>query len=537
MGALLPGEFSKHRTVRGTLRANNFGDPKRYERNLCDDGANSQHRRKLDKRSQPANWCDVKGPAANPSTPRSNSPPKRIVIVGAGFGGLWAIKALSDAPIEIVVIDRANYHLFQPLLYQVATAGLSPADIAAPIRGIVGRHQNVTVILGEVVGIDVAARTVSISDGRRMPYDYLILATGSGDSYFGHDDWKSFAPSLKRIEDATEIRQRILLSFERAETEADADERRRLMTLVIVGGGPTGAELAGAIAELVRRALAKDFRNIDPRSARIFLVEAGPRLLPSFPDALSEDARKRLTQLGAEISLGTPVTAINASGVTVGTRRVEARTVIWAAGVTASPAGQWIGAKCDRAGRIEVSPDLSVPGHSEIFAIGDTALSLNAAGKPLPGVAAVAKQQGHYVGRLIAARACGASPLKPFHYRDYGNLATIGRRAAVVDFGWLRLRGFAAWLIWSVAHIYFLIGFRNRTSVAINWLWAYFTFQRGARLIIGAIPPKRGDRVEPAQASSRDTLKGTETGSETAVGVVLPQSSPVQIQGDLHHRP
>jgi NADH:ubiquinone reductase (H+-translocating) len=412
----------------------------------------------------------------------------RVVIVGAGFGGLWAAKALANAPVEVVVIDRENYHLFQPLLYQVATAGLSPADIAAPIRGIVGAYRNVTVLLGEIVGVDVVARAVSIRGERHMPYDYLVLATGARHAYFGHDDWEPLAPGLKRIEDATEIRRRILLAFERAENETDADERRRLMNLVIVGGGPTGVELAGAIAELARRALAKDFRNIDPRASRIILVEAGPRLLPSFPEDLSEDATRRLKELGVEVRLGEPITAIDSSGVNIDTTRIEARTVIWAAGVAASPAGHWISAKCDRVGRIEVNADLSVPGHPEIFAIGDTALALGANGKPLPGIAPVAKQQGHYVGSLIKTRQRGAQRVKPFHYRSYGNLATIGRKAAVIDFGWIHFRGLVAWVIWSVVHIYFLIGFRNRAMVALDWLWAYFTFQRGARLITGSRP-------------------------------------------------
>jgi NADH:ubiquinone reductase (H+-translocating) len=418
----------------------------------------------------------------------SHTAPLRVVIVGAGFGGLWATKTLANAAVEIVVVDRENYHLFQPLLYQVATAGLSPADIAAPIRGIVGAYRNVTVLLGEIVGVDVGARTVSIMGGRHVPYDYLILATGARHAYFGHDEWELLAPGLKRIEDATEIRRRILLAFERAESEADADERRRLMNLIIVGGGPTGVELAGAIAELARRALAKDFRNIDPRVTRIILVEAGPRLLPSFPEDLSNDATRRLERLGVEVRLGTPVTAIDSSGVTFGPVRIESRTVIWAAGVAASPAGNWIGAKCDRIGRIEVDRDLSVPGHPEIFAIGDTALALDADGKPLPGIAPVAKQQGRYVGKLIKTRLRGAKRAKPFRYRSYGNLATIGRKAAVIDFGWIHLRGLVAWVIWSVVHIYFLIGFRNRAMVALDWLWAYFTFQRGARLITGSQP-------------------------------------------------
>ena len=345
---------------------------------------------------------------------------------------------------------------------------VGPPLIAAPIRGIVGAYRNVTVLLGEIVGVDVGARTISIMGGRHVPYDYLILATGARHAYFGHDEWELLAPGLKRIEDATEIRRRILRAFERAESEADADERRRLMNLVIVGGGPTGVELAGAIAELARRALAKDFRNIDPRVTRIFLVEAGQRLLPSFPEDLSNDATRRLERLGVEVRLGAPVTAIDSSGVTIGPVRIDSRTVIWAAGVAASPAGNWIGAKCDRVGRIEVDRNLSVPGHPEVFAIGDTALALDGDGKPLPGIAPVAKQQGRYVGNLIKARLHGAERPKSFRYRSYGNLATIGRKAAVIDFGWIHLRGLVAWVIWSVVHIYFLIGFRNRAMVALD---------------------------------------------------------------------
>ena len=425
---------------------------------------------------------------ANSSILPSPAVRPRVVIIGAGFGGLWAAKTLANASVEVVVIDRENYHLFQPLLYQVATAGPSPADIAAPIRGIIGAYRNITVLLGEIVGVDVVARAVSIMGGCHVLYDYLVVATGARHAYFGHDKWELLTPGLKRIEDATEIRRRILLAFERAESETDTDERRRLMNLVIVGGGPTGVELAGAIAELARRALAKDFRTIDPRVTRIILVEAGPRLLPSFPEDLSDDAKRRLERLGVEIRLGAPVTAIDASGVTIGPARIEARTVIWAAGVAASPAGRWIGAKCDRVGRIEVDRDLSVPGHPEIFAIGDTALALDASGKPLPGTAPVGKQQGRYVGNLIKARFRGAEGSEPFHYRNYGNLATIGRSAAIIDFGWIHMRGLVAWVIWSVVHIYFLIGFRNRAMVALDWLWAYFTFQRGARLITGSRP-------------------------------------------------
>ena len=375
------------------------------------------------------------------SIARSDAAPPRVVIVGAGFGGLWAAKALANAPVEVVVIDRENYHLFQPLLYQVATAGLSPADIAAPIRGIVGAYRNVTVMLGEVVGIDVVARAVLIMGGQHLPYEYLVLATGARHAYFGHDDWEPLAPGLKRIEDATEIRRRILLAFERAENETDADERRRLMNLVIVGGGPTGVELAGAIAELARRALAKDFRNIDPRVARIILVEAGPRLLPSFPENLSADATRRLERLGVEVRLGAPVTAIDPSGVTIGTARIEARTVIWAAGVAASPAGHWIGATCDRVGRIEVVPT------SPCRVIRKSSLSaiLRWCSMPLASHSrhrSSRQTAGALCRQLIEARLRGTERLEPFRYRDFGNLATIGRKAAVVDFGWLRLRGF-----------------------------------------------------------------------------------------------
>lgn len=406
-----------------------------------------------------------------------------VVIVGAGFGGLSAAQALGNSAVDVVLIDRGNYHLFQPLLYQVATAGLSPADIAAPIRGIVGRYDNITVLLGEVVSVDTAQRIVHMGD-RPIAYDYLILATGARHAYFGHDEWERFAPGLKRIEDATEIRRRILLAFEQAECEAHEDERRRLMNFIVVGGGPTGVEMAGAMAELARRALARDFRHIDPRAARIILIEAGPHVLPTFPETLSRNAERQLERLGVEVRTGAPVTAVDAGGVVAGGERIDARTVIWAAGVAASPAAAWIGADHDRAGRIKVNPDLSVPGHPEVFAIGDTALSLAPDGKPLPGVAPVAKQQGYYVARLIKTRLKGEET-RGFRYRNYGNLATIGRKAAVADFGRIRLHGLIAWLIWTVAHIYYLIGFRNRLMVAIDWLWAYFTFQRGARLITG----------------------------------------------------
>jgi NADH:ubiquinone reductase (H+-translocating) len=423
--------------------------------------------------------------AAAPRRPSASRP--RIVIVGAGFGGLTAAKALAKASADITVIDRRNYHLFQPLLYQVATAGLSPADIAAPIRAILGRQKNTTVLLGKVTGIDTAARDVLI-DSQRVPYDYLILATGARHAYFGHEEWAAVAPGLKKIEDATDIRRRILTAFETAENTEDTAERRRLLTFVVVGGGPTGVELAGAVAELARRALARDFRNIDPGSARVLLVEVGPRLLAAFPEALSARAADALQKLGVETRLGCAVTACDDRGVDIGGERIDAGAIIWAAGVMASPAAKWLAAEKDRAGRVRVAADLSVPGHKNIFVIGDTALSLDRDNKPVPGIAPAAKQQGKYVSRLIRARLEGRAAPNPFRYRHLGNLATIGRRAAVADFGWIKLTGALAWLLWGVVHVFFLIGFRNRVAVLLDWLWSYATFQRGSRLITGSQP-------------------------------------------------
>ncbi len=407
----------------------------------------------------------------------------QVVIVGAGFGGLFAAQALADSPVDLTVIDRHNYHLFQPLLYQVATAGLSPADIAWPVRSILRRQKNATVLLGEVTGVDSQAREVLMGE-RRVRYDWLVLATGARHSYFGHDEWEPAAPGLKRIEDATEIRARMLLAFERAEAETDPEKRRGLLSFVVVGGGPTGVELAGALAEVARRALARDFRRIDPRSARIVLLEAGPRILATFPETLSSIAQRSLEKLCVEVRTGKAVTGVTEIGVCVGDNRIAARTVLWAAGVTASPAATWIGAEADRAGRIKVNPDLSVPWKQRIFAIGDTALVMQD-GKPVPGLAPAAKQQGTYIAGVIDAAARGRPAPPPFRYRDYGNLATIGRKSAVIDFGWIRLSGFIAWVLWCVAHVYYLIGMRNRLIVSIHWLWAYFTFQRGARLITG----------------------------------------------------
>ena len=407
----------------------------------------------------------------------------RVVIVGAGFGGLTAAKALARAAFNVTVIDRRNYHLFQPLLYQVATAVLSPADIAAPIRGILRRQANCRVVLANVSGVDGAGQQV-ITDRGLIPYDYLILATGARHAYFGHDEWERHAQGIKKIEDATALRRKILIAFERAETERSAGERQRLLTFVIVGGGPTGVEIAGALAELARTALAQDFRSIDPQDARVVLVEAGPRLLPSFHRKLSEYARTSLTKLGVDVLLDTAVTACDASGVNVSGERIEARTIVWAAGVRASPAGKWLGAETDRAGRVMVGPDLSAPGYRNVFVIGDTAHVKGADGQPLPGVANVAKQQAYHVAnRLMQQRPDQAGP--PFRYRDPGSMATIGLKRAVAELHGLRLSGFPAWLLWSLAHIYFLIGFRSRLSVALSWAWKYVTFERGTRLITG----------------------------------------------------
>jgi len=408
----------------------------------------------------------------------------RIVIVGAGFGGLSAAAGLAGVDADVTVIDRRNYHLFQPLLYQVATAGLSPAQIAAPIRAILRGAANVRVMLGKVSGIDRERRTVLLDD-RAVDYDVLVLATGARHAYFGHDDWESAAPGLKNIDDATAIRRRILTAFERAEQTTDPEERRRLLTFVVIGGGPTGVEMAGAIAELAHVALRHDFRTINPREARIVLVEAGPRLLPSFPATLSEAAHRSLERLHVEVRLGLPVTHCDAAGVTIGEEPLAAATLVWAAGVAASPAAQWLGVEPDRVGRVVVGPDLTVPGHPEIFVIGDTAQVLDKNGAPLPGVAPVAKQQGAYVARVLGARLAGRPAPPPFRYRNWGTLATIGRRAAVADFGWLKLDGTLAWLLWGLVHVSFLIGFRNRLVVILDWLWSYVTFQSGARLITG----------------------------------------------------
>jgi len=439
---------------------------------------------------------------SDPRTEAETARKPHLVIVGGGFGGLSAAKALAKAPFEITLIDRTNHHLFQPLLYQVATASLSPADIASPIRHVLNDQPNVKVMLGAVSGVDLARREV-LADDRRVPYDYLVLATGARHAYFGHDDWAAVAPGLKTLDDATALRRRILLAFERAETEDNAEERARLLTFVVIGGGPTGVEMAGAIAELAKRALAEDFRSIDPRAARIILVEAASRVLTPFDETLSEAARRALTQLGVEVRTGAAVTDCSADGVRLGDSFIASRTIIWAAGVMASPAGRWLGAETDRAGRVVVRSDLSVPGHPEVFVIGDTAAVNDENGAPLPGVAPVAKQQGQYVAQALIARHEGRT-VAAFRYRDYGTLATVGRSRAVAQFGKLKISGLPAWLLWTVAHIYYLIGFRNRFVVALNWAWSYVTFQRGSRLITGLeTHPAAQPQAEPVERHSK----------------------------------
>jgi len=415
----------------------------------------------------------------------------KVVIVGAGFGGLEAAKALSHVAVDVTVIDRQNHHCFQPLLYQVATAALSPAEIAWPIRHILRQQRNATVLMAEVSGIDLAGRCVQ-TGADPIPYDYLVIATGATHSYFGHDDWIDFAPGLKRIEDATRIRRSILLAFEHAELAHDDAERQRLLTFVIVGGGATGVEMAGAIAEIARQTLAKDFRRIDPRSSRIILLEAGPRVLPTLPEDLSAYAERTLTRMGVDVRTSTRVINCDRRGVDLDRGRIDAGTIIWAAGVVASPAAHWLGAEHDYAGRVLVRPDLSVPNHPEVFVIGAAAGVHDQTGAMVPGVAPAAKQMGRYVGRVIAARVDDTPSPPPFRYRSLGDLATIGRRAAVVNFGYLRLKGFVGWLFWSLVHIYFLIGVKNRFIVAFTWLWDYLTFHRGARLITEVPPPGRG---------------------------------------------
>ena len=408
---------------------------------------------------------------------------RHIVIVGGGFAGLWAARALAKAPVRITLLDRGNHHLFQPLLYQVATAGLSAPNIAAPLRHILRRQKNVTVLLGEVANISPDEKRVLLGDGRTLDYDHLLLASGATHAYFGHDEWAPHAPGLKTLDDALEIRHRILTAFERAEAEDDEAKRAAWLTFAIVGGGPTGVELAGTLAEIARHTLHGEFRRADPRKARVLLLEAGPRVLSSFPESLSAKARTQLERLGVEIRTGVPVAQIDSEGVQLGDVHIAARTVLWAAGVAASPLARDLGVPLDRAGRVIVMPDLSVPGHPEIFVAGDLA-SIQHEGKQVPGVAPAAKQMGRHVAQAIRARLQGRAAA-PFRYRDFGNLATIGRMAAVVDVHGLRLSGLIAWWFWLAAHVFFLIGFRNRMVVLIDWAQAYWSYQRSARIILG----------------------------------------------------
>jgi len=408
----------------------------------------------------------------------------QIVILGAGFGGLFAAKRLAGVAANVTVVDRHNYHLFQPLLYQVATAGLPPSDIAWPIRSILSRQKNTSVLLGEVMDIDVGRREV-ILQNESIAFDYLVVATGSTHSYFGHEDWQTIAPGLKSIDDATHIRRRILTAFERAEMTDNDAERERLLRFVIVGGGPTGVELAGTIAELAHHTLAADFRRIDPRSATVTLVEAGPRLLPYLHESLSDYARQSLEGLGVEVRLGAPVTHCDVEGVTIGGGRIAAATVIWAAGVAASPVGQWLDEETDNVGRVIARPDLSIKSDPNIFVIGDAALVQDAEGVYVPGIAPAAKQQGRYVADLIAKKIAGKPVSQAFHYRHAGHLATIGRKSAVIEFPRYKMKGWLAWWIWGIAHIYFLVGVPSPLVVSIRWLWQYVTYGRGARLITG----------------------------------------------------
>jgi NADH dehydrogenase/putative oxidoreductase len=412
----------------------------------------------------------------------------RVVIVGAGFGGMSCAAALRTARASVTLVDRTNYHLFQPLLYQVATAALSPGDIAVPVRTLFRDSLDTRILLGKVSGVNTSRQVVMVDD-TEIPYDFLVLATGATHSYFGKDHWAPYAPGLKRVEDAIEIRRRILTAFEHAEASDNPAEREALLTFLIVGGGPTGVELAGAIAELARFGMEKEFRNFDPADARVILVQSAPRLLPAFPEALAAIARRALEKLGVEVQTGSRVETIDAEGVTVSSRRIVAKTVLWAAGVTASPAAKWLSAAADNAGRVRVAPDLSVPGYPNVFAIGDTAASEAWKGQAVPGLAPAAKQGGAYVARQIRAKLDGRAPPPAFAYRHLGSLATIGRKAAVADFGFIKLWGAPAWWLWGMVHIGFLLGVRNRLATMVNWFWAYLTFRGGIRLITGGVGP------------------------------------------------
>ncbi|ATU91797.1 NAD(P)/FAD-dependent oxidoreductase [Phyllobacterium zundukense] len=407
----------------------------------------------------------------------------RLVIVGGGFGGLEAVHNLRNADMDITLIDQRNHHLFQPLLYQVATSTLATSEIAWPIRHLLRKYKNVKTLLGTIDGVDTAARTVSTADGETIPYDTLVLATGARHAYFGHDDWEPFAPGLKTLEDATTIRRRILTAFEKAEREPDPAKRAEYLTFVMIGGGPTGVEVAGTIADLARDTLKGDFRVIDPASARVVLIEGGPRVLPAFSEDMSAYAKQALEKLGVTVHLGNPVTECHTDGVEFGGQSLRAQTIIWAAGVQASPAAKWLNVPADRVGRVVVNADLTAPGYPEIFVIGDTATVANGGKGTVPGIAPAAKQQGVHIAKTIKARLVGDQSPRPFVYHHDGDLATIGKRAAVTDFGWIKLKGYIAWWLWGLAHIYFLIGLRNRLAVALSWLWISVSGARSARLI------------------------------------------------------
>jgi NADH dehydrogenase len=409
-----------------------------------------------------------------------------VVIVGGGFGGLWAARALRRVGVSVTLIDRRNHHVFQPLLYQVATAALSPADVSGPIRSILRKQSATEVRMAEVTGFDLSGREVRLADGQRLAYDYLIVATGATHAYFGHPEWEPLAPGLKTIEDATEIRRRFLLAFEAAEQEEDPEEQRALLTFVVVGAGPTGVEMAGAFAEIAHHSLVKDFRRIAPQTARVILLEGGPRVLTAYDDDLSAYAQRALERIGVEVRTDSVVTRIEPEAVYVGEERIRTRNVVWAAGVTASPLGRALGVETDRVGRVMVQPDLSVPGHPEVFVVGDLANLAGPDGKPYPGVAQVAMQGGEHAARMIA-RTLRGEGRTPFHYRDKGSMATIGRRAAVLQGMGMKMKGWMAWMAWLLIHILFLIGFRNRLVVLMQWAWSYLTWQRGARLITGEV--------------------------------------------------
>jgi NADH:ubiquinone reductase (H+-translocating) len=448
-----------------------------------------------------------------------------VVIVGGGFGGLSTARALRRAGVTVTLIDRRNHHVFQPLLYQVATAALSPADISAPIRGVVRKQRNNEVLMGEVQDVDLEGKSIILADGRRVAYDFLVVATGATHAYFGHPEWAPVAPGLKTIEDATEIRRRFLLAFEAAEAEESEEERRALLTFVVVGAGPTGVEMAGAFAEIARHSIVRDFRRIDPSAARVLLLEGGPRLLAAYDESLGEYAGRALARIGVEVRTGSVVSRIEPEAVWVGDERIPTRNVVWAAGVTASPLGAKLGAPTDRVGRVKVEPDCSLPGRPEVFVIGDLAAMDDEKGRPLPGVAPVANQQGRHVARMIR-RTLRGEGREPFRYWDKGSMATIGRRAAVMQAGAVKMKGWFAWAAWLFIHIFFLIGFRNRVAVMMQWAFSYLTWQRGARLITGEVGPDLAPPGAPlGTAPPEDEVREERAREVEAAGAGAPRDA------------